>query len=572
MATESKTQRLEAELKRARKPRHKIGLMNDLAMELHYSDPGEAIQLASTALALASEINFPLGIARSYFSIGMALFKRAEYVDAILAFQSAIEGFQKAQDRWGESNVLNNLGLIYQRIGDYSKALQFFSDATKIKEQAHDQYGKANVLISMAGIYRAAGKLEEAKTIIEEVLQISKTINADALVSKGLVEYGLILFEEQHFREAEEIFTEALHSFDKQDRTSGTAQCLIQLGKIKMEVQDLSQAILLLKEARALAEKIGDRNSAMMIHYELASIGRQSGNHDEAVSNLLTAQEIAEQLGEKPLLSKIHQLLSEMYEADKKFDLALLHLQRSNVLTEEITIDEATTHLQNLEISRRVEVLEQEKKLFEMEKQLALEHVRKRISGDLHDDIGATLSGFSIYSDVIKRELQNGHLDEVAKSIESIGEESRELLERLSDIVWAINPRNDQFEKITQRLRNYSMRMCEGKNIVLDFQTDPGLGNIILPLETRNNFYLILKEAINNAAKYSCCTQLQVDIRNSSLVTAVVKDNGKGFEPSGNSEGNGLKNMQQRAAEIKARFDLQSQTGYGTTVVLEILP
>jgi signal transduction histidine kinase len=281
------------------------------------------------------------------------------------------------------------------------------------------------------------------------------------------------------------------------------------------------------------------------------------------------AQKSAERLREKPMLCKVHEALSRVYENEKNFELALIHFKKSQELVSEINIAETSASLRNLEISRKVESLEREKKLFETEKQLALEQVRKRISSDLHDEIGAALSGFSIYSDVVKQEILNGEREEAAHSIQSIGDESRELLERLSDIVWAINPRNDQFEKIILRLRNYALRMCDGKNIELDFQAEDALNNIVLPLDARNNFYLILKEAINNAIKYSCCTKLNIAVlKSEQKISVSIEDNGKGFEVSAVSEGNGLLNMRQRAREVHALFDLRSSPGHGAVLLL----
>lgn len=224
-----------------------------------------------------------------------------------------------------------------------------------------------------------------------------------------------------------------------------------------------------------------------------------------------------------------------------------------------------------MEMNRKFELLERENRLMEIENQLALAEVRRRISSDLHDDIGAALSGFSIYSTAIRNNIMQGNLDEAMDSIDNIGEESRELLERLSDIVWAINPKNDRFDQLVSRLQNYASRICSGKNIDLNFAADTSLAEVLLPLETRSNLFLILKEAINNAAKYSCATHLKVSLNsNEHSINACVEDDGRGFDPNTASGGNGLRNMKQRAALIRASYDLQSTPEQGTRIVLEI--
>src|SRR5204862_6625453 len=91
-----------------------------------------------------------------------------------------------------------------------------------------------------------------------------------------------------------------------------------------------------------------------------------------------------------------------------------------------------------------------------------------------------------------------------------------------------------------------------------------------LKIETRRNFYLIFKEAVNNIAKYSYGDNAFVMIWNrESNLKMTIRDDGKGFDRNFISKGNGLVNMQQRADGIKARFNLTSSPGKGTLVELE---
>ena len=84
-------------------------------------------------------------------------------------------------------------------------------------------------------------------------------------------------------------------------------------------------------------------------------------------------------------------------------------------------------------------------------------------------------------------------------------------------------------------------------------------------METRRNLFLIFKEAVNNALKYSGCSSLKVKISQGIIQ---IQDNGLGFDTIGEFQGNGLKNMKQRAKEIKGRLDIQSSGDSGTLVAI----
>jgi signal transduction histidine kinase/ligand-binding sensor domain-containing protein len=205
---------------------------------------------------------------------------------------------------------------------------------------------------------------------------------------------------------------------------------------------------------------------------------------------------------------------------------------------------------------------------FRLKKALELERIRTRIATDLHDDIGATLSSISLYSQALKGQLKesNPNLERV---LDKMGENSRDMVASMSDIVWAINPDNDVGEKLVKRMESYAADMCAVKNIKLHFSTDEKLNHLLLPPEHRKNIYLIFKEAINNAVKYANTDTVWVKLilQHKKLVMTIT-DAGVGFEETIVKKGNGLKNLYSRAAEINGSLHITSAAGEGTTITL----
>lgn len=202
--------------------------------------------------------------------------------------------------------------------------------------------------------------------------------------------------------------------------------------------------------------------------------------------------------------------------------------------------------------------------------------MRNKIAQDLHDNVGSTLSSISIYSQVAQIQSQQHNETELASVLNKIGLTSNEMISEMNDIVWTINPRNDNMEKILQRMESYSKPLLAAKNIHLNFEYDPGLLNSNLDMGKRKNFYLIFKETINNAVKYADCKNLSVKITaKKNTIVLVIKDDGIGFRKdklqsklSDSLSGNGLRNMELRAREMKGQCIINTEPGKGTTVCL----
>ena len=198
---------------------------------------------------------------------------------------------------------------------------------------------------------------------------------------------------------------------------------------------------------------------------------------------------------------------------------------------------------------------------------LRLAHVRNKISQDLHDEVGATLSGIALYSYIAKQQNQQQSNEQVAQSLDIIDKNAIDMVKKLSDIVWAVNPVHDNMEGLMSRLEEYAVEMASVKDIKVRVDKKEHLKQIKLSMEQRKNIYLILKEAINNAIKYSNCKHLFItsELQNKQLCLYVT-DDGQGFETQYAHKGNGLTNMSQRAHEMHAHLEIKSKLNEGTSV------
>ncbi len=208
---------------------------------------------------------------------------------------------------------------------------------------------------------------------------------------------------------------------------------------------------------------------------------------------------------------------------------------------------------------------------------IELERVRTRIATDLHDDIGASLSHIAILSEVVKRQIGDNHPG-AAQTLTEIAGMGRELVDAMSDIVWAIDPRRDNLENLIARVRRFASDSMDAAGIAWMFETPPDLEKIKLTAEQRRHLFLIFKEATNNIIRHANCTNASFTLNIVDHKLKVeIRDNGHGFVmPDAQTsvgperQGHGLNSMQARAAELGGQLRIESAPGHGTQLTLSV--
>lgn len=219
--------------------------------------------------------------------------------------------------------------------------------------------------------------------------------------------------------------------------------------------------------------------------------------------------------------------------------------------------------LQRQTVNSQVQLIEHYEKNQEL--LLRLSTIRERISRDLHDDVGASLSSIKAYSEILKSNPENTKLADL------ISNNSTEMIESLELIAWTTNPAYDQLISLKNMIRKFASPICHAKNI--DFH----LTNINIPDEDqvpgeiRQNVFMICKEAVNNMIKYADANSCEIkfEISNNNLIVT-ISDDGQGFDGIIKGTGNGLINMNKRARDINGELVIKSNKGKGTIISLQL--
>jgi ligand-binding sensor domain-containing protein/two-component sensor histidine kinase len=209
---------------------------------------------------------------------------------------------------------------------------------------------------------------------------------------------------------------------------------------------------------------------------------------------------------------------------------------------------------------------------------VAVERARTRIASDLHDDVGAGLSRIALLGEMARRKLAtltDGKPSEVAPLLAEMGRETEELADSAAEIIWSVDPHQDDLGSLVARLRRFAVDLLEARDIRLDFSAPADATAIILAPEVRRAVYLILKEAVHNVAKHSRATRLEIRlVVTAGELVADLRDDGHGIAAGRAQEAaedgrRGLPGMQRRARDAGGSLSI-SPAEPGTRLSLRI--
>jgi len=481
---------------------------------------------------------------------------------------SAIREFEilakQLNNVWGWFNLDKLKGIQEYEKQNYPEAFKYLSDAyRKTKEVAVDNPDLKFIVFNLGKAEFELEKYDSAIVHLTFASQLSISIKAlvDAMEADLLLSNAFQLINKQD---------SALKYFQ---RYSSLKESVFSLEKQKMitevstryESEKKEQMIKLLeKESEANTYLLQLRNQqiekqlleGVKKSQELALVSQQYE------INKLDASQQALNLENEKKENEKNQVKLELLEQEAAYHklLASKENQQQKIIYGSIAVILAISGYSLYRYIRRKKLQNQQEILKE----------RLRISRELHDEVGSTLSGILMYSHLTREQILTSKTVEVEKSLNNIQQSAVEMVEKLSDIVWLVNPEKDSLQKLIERLEQYAEDMAEIKGMEVKISISPKLANINLPVESRRNIYMFCKEAINNAVKYSHANVIELHMHETEKgkIEIAVSDDGKGIDKAKLQNGNGLVNMRQRAEDTGGEYLLETLPGQGTKVSL----
>ncbi|MEI9918062.1 MAG: tetratricopeptide repeat protein [Bacteroidota bacterium] len=529
--------------------------------------PKDALPYMIKAVDLATDSTNRAGM---LMNVGNAYIEMGELQKATSYFLKSLSLFEKVDNKRGQSFVYNNLGNTYVKMKAWSKARPYFEKSLKLKEELKDNRGIMNALGGIGNVSMELGDYPAAVKAFGKALKMSREMKLNIEQGQALHNLGQVYRKMNEVKKSKSYYEQAL-VFAKQSNDKAWAAWIEtninELDKDNRSKQTLEKGLL---KSLAQYEETGDKIGIANSHHNLSEFYARNNELDKAFMHLRTAMTLDDStrgLSVESQLLKLEQQYAnekkdremELYRKDQELKTA--DLERTHAIQVGVIVALILVLVIGILLVNRYQVVLKSKRLTEIER------MRNAIARDLHDDIGSTLSSINILSQLAMRD---GNAD-ASKHFTKIADQSSRMMESMSDIVWSISPGNDSLDHVVMKMKEFAAEILEPKNITYKFTGEDSLKNTTLSLDKRKNLFLIFKEAVNNAAKYSGATDLEIKfIRHGNTLSLSVSDNGNGFEPETVKAGNGLKNMKERAHALRARFDFATTLRKGTRVALEL--
>lgn len=543
-------------------------------------------------------------IGNAYLGYGWTLIYGTHYDSAVHYSMLAYDLAKATNDTSLLITVLNKLPRIHFLKNDLLKAYELSRELIQVGEIHHDTISLAYGYWMLGTIYSSLNMYDKQMNIVHNLLKISNSIK-DTLALYRIQYTASNGYLKQQKYDSVLYYSRLNLPLSKK---LGVEQ--IVWGNIARAYLEMNQ----LDSAGHYYQKIMDDNKKFgtyidtYLYLDLGKIEFQTGNHTKALAYF----QIAESEISKPTLSTQKEIYHALYSYYKVHDdpkKALYYHEKYKTITDSIlnyNIGISVLEYESEKLEDDILLLTKDKELqatvFAKERQQrnisyaaisvlmlltglsfvryrnnkirkskqALMKERLRLSRDLHDEVGATLSGIAMYSHVAREQVKHSKPVEADESLSIMQSSAGDMVNKLSDIVWLMNPEQDTLSKFIERLEEYARKMASARNMQVSIILPRGMESIQMPFEARRNIYLVCKEAINNAVKYSNggYIRLQVKIIDDKILFT-VQDDGKGFDEITIRRGNGLENMKRRAEEIGATFSISSEKNQGVNIELQ---
>jgi signal transduction histidine kinase len=465
------------------------------------------------------------------------------------------------------------MAILFREQKQYHKAIGYFKEAIENYRLIKDTTNYLSSIGSLAILYNRMALPDSSLMQLTKCIPILQTLDGHDYDKAMIYErLGDTWFETHHYERSLENYRHAYDLFRNTGNKADQAFEAVNLGKNLTELGHPKEAEYYLLQSYRINDSLHLANYTYDAAAELSELYHSTKDWQQAFQWLTKASRLEDSITQAEQNEKTIELQTR-YEAEKKDkEIALLKkdqelrtadLQKERTIKASVFILTGLLLLIGLLIFNRYRLIQKTRRLVEIEK------LRNNIARDLHDDIGSALSSIHINSNMALS--HPGEQGVVRTQLEKIQKNSGRMMESMGDIVWAISPANDSMENLQAKMKEFLAEILEPLNISYSLTGMTHLKKVRFDIEKRKDIYLVFKEAVNNAAKYSGCTDIIVNIHESNgEMLLQVTDNGRGFDRHAIREGNGLRNMQQRAASIGGSLDIATTAGEGTTITLHI--
>ncbi|MFN0275116.1 MAG: tetratricopeptide repeat protein [Chitinophagales bacterium] len=581
---------------------NKVIAYRSLCGTLASSDPAQSLYYGFKGTELGKKIHWDKGVAGCYLNLGNTYGSLAKYDSALIVNDSALVYALKVGDANRIALVYINRAAAYIEMSRLEEAMKTALLAQPYAEKAKNPDRLARVYMTMGNISYYQESWKRAIDEYRKSLPLFIETNTKNMIGTCYMNIANCYKNLNELDSAIMINAKAIKIFEEIQDIERLLIAYHNDGSAFFELKKYDKAEAALLKALPLAKSYGNKDNELLNQNKLAEVYAAQNKYEEAIQILLPAIDTANKYAFYKQVSNLSLTLSDLYFNYGNFKSAYKYLQM--YYAAEDTIDTREENEKLIELQTQYETAQKDKEIAlqdaenlllqqktqrqrvvlfaalglsvlsllsiflflnrtRIKQQVKELQLRNEIALDLHDEVGSSLSSIKMLSEIAV--MQNGNKD----ILEKISNNAKDSAEKMQDIIWMINPKNDNTENMLQRMQKFLQEMCEPMNIKHEFNNT--ISGIKLDMHKRKNILLIYKEAVNNAVKYSGANKITTEILlDQQGIILQITDNGKGFDKNLISPGNGLDSMRIRAEELKGAFSLYSEENKGTHIVVSV--
>ena len=542
-------------------------------------------------LALAQQLKDTLNMAVGYTNIAESY---NDLGDAEKAIEFSLKGLAVIEKTGApelQQDAYDNLQRVYFTRSEYAKSIDYGTKSVQIARLLNVPQRIASSLFNLSVAYNNNKEFDKAITAANEVVSISRANGDDRVVAYGLSNLCDVYIKLKNIPAALNYELESFSLAKKVGDRDMEATTLTGLAMCYLQQKEYAKAQEYASKAAQLHQELGNMVGKVSATKVLADIAFATGDPAKGYAYELFCDEY-EQKHISQVLSKQSSDLEKKYETVKKETqikkleaektVQQLTIRQKNTLNYiligsaiillVISLLSYRTYQQKQKIQQqRISELETEKQLTATEAVLkGEEQERTRLAKDLHDGLGGMLSG-------IKYSFQNmkGNLIMTADNAQAF-ERSMDMLDssikEMRRVAHNMMPEALVKFGLDTALKDFCNDINLSGALQVSYQSI-GLENVVIDQTTAITIYRIVQELINNTMKHAAAksTIVQVTKTNGQL-SVTVEDDGKGFDTGilKQSKGIGWDNIKNRIDFLKGKLDVRSETGKGTSVLIEL--
>lgn len=548
----------------------------------------EALSSYKEALEVIKSLNSTKGFAVVLNNIATIHIRRGSYEVALTFLFDALKAEEKLGNRNGIAQAYNNIGVVYYYLQNFDKTTQYLTQALEIQEELGNYAGLQNGYNNVGAIFDYQQKYDEAIASYNKAYDISLRLGDKKEQASNLSNIGLAYSKKKDFTTSERYFLRSIELRDSIKDYNGIANTYVNYGESLRLQKQFKRAESYLKEAlrlsqkhkiklatreaySSLAELAKDRNDLKLANtylYKYIAVKDSILNEENAKIIAETEAKYESEKKEKEIMKQRAQLAEKELEVKRKnmmifggFGLAVIFGLFGYLLFNQ-------QKLKNRQLRKENEL---KTALARIETQNRLQEQRLRISRDLHDNIGAQLTFIISSIDSLRYGFKDMS-EPLSQRLSGIGAFAGDTIYELRDTIWAMNKNSISFEDLQTRITNFIEKArSASQQTAFEFSIASEISAEYMFTSVEGmNIYRIIQEAVNNALKYADAAKIFVKIKTmEDDFLILIKDDGKGFNSSEVTQGNGLNNMKKRAIDLKGKLAVKSKRDLGTTVALQ---